>query len=288
MATRSKSRATRQAAEYRRRLKALKKIGAYSPNSDELTRFRKTQINKAWAEFGPLIDNPRNPSFFIPAPQGSAQRRDQFMKEAKALGIKTTPKGILYAKGGHTKAELRYDTRDNEFRVKLTGKVKRGDNKGKRYADIVPIAPLDKVNDERGRIRRMAEEFGPLKKGEQIGFVLQENNRELGASRATFHSAESLMRYIDANYHRDNKAAKLAFLRMVVVRKTTLITWTKNHPLPGKRRAQRKLKVVSWKVIETATDEVKASGLDKTTATRMAKKLTRQYDSEHVAAPEWR
>jgi hypothetical protein len=245
MATRSKSRATRQDRQYRERLKKLRKIGAYNPKSAEsdtvpLTKHRKAEINRRWKEFQPYLDNPRNPYFFVAAPKGDAKRRAKFMREAKALDMKTTPGGVLYAKGGHTKAELRYDPRDDEFRIKLTGKVKRGDRKGKRYQDIVPVAPLDKIGDERGRIRRMAEEFGSLKKGEQIGFVLQENNRELGASRATFHSAEALMRYIDANYHRDNKAAKLAFLRMVVVRKTSLYSWSKEHPAPKRRKAQRR------------------------------------------------
>lgn len=217
----------------------LQKIGAYDPKSSDLTPYKRKRINSAWKEFGPLIDNPRNPVFFVAAPKGDKKRRDEFLRQAKALDIKTTPKGVLYAKGGHTKAQLRYDPRDEEFRIKLTGKVKRGDRKGKRYQDVIAVAPLDRIQDERGRIRRMADEFGQLKKGEQIGFVLQENNREVGASRATFHSAEALMRYVDANYHRDNKAAKLAFLRMVVVRKTTLFQWTKDHPAPKKRKARR-------------------------------------------------
>lgn len=274
----SKSRARRQAEkQYRERLNALRKIGAYNPNGTELTAYRKKRINAAWREYAPYLDNPqRRPYFFVPAPPANKKR---FLAQADALDIKTTPTGILYAKGGHTRAAVKYDVKRGEYDLILTGKVKRGERRGKKYEDRLAIAPLDRINNERERIRDQAANFGALKRGEQIGFVLVENNREMGASRSTFHTVDQLMNYIDQNYHRDNRAARLAFLRLIVVRKTTLVDWER----PNKRMARKN----TWAVFNTVEEEIVASGYStKLKASKVAAALTRSTGEKHIAIPD--
>jgi hypothetical protein len=76
-----------------------------------------------------------------------------------------------------------------------------------------------------------------------------EHGEEVGASRQTFSSpgaAEKLRNYLDTRYHRDNKAARLKFLRMVSVRKTTILNWTNQHPPRPKRMARKQRKKIGY------------------------------------------
>ena len=213
----------------------MRKIGAYNPDGDKLTEWRKRRINETWREFGEFTEGDY---FAVPIPKPKTRAGRRLKSDAESLDVKTTKTAILYPKNGHTSARVRYDKKGDEFQLVLSGKVKRGERKGKTYRDVILLAPVDRIDDERDRIRRAAKAQGKLKKNEQLGFVLQEQNREIGASRQTFHSVDQLMEYLDRNYHRDNKAARLAFLRLVTVRRTTIEDWSKEHPAPKRKQSK--------------------------------------------------
>lgn len=223
-------------------MRALQKVGAYDPKGDELTAYRKGRINQLWREIGDKVSPPPGAKasfFFVGTDKLNAKQRKSFLGNAKSLDIATTRKGIFLQKEGQRKARLQYNKENDEFDVVLTGKVKWGENKGKRISDRIPIGPVDRIGRELERIENVANQFGPMKKGEAISFIVVELGEEVGASQSTFSDARRLRDYIDTRYHRDNKAAKLKFLRMVRVRKTTLTAWGQEHPPKPKRMARR-------------------------------------------------
>lgn len=245
MASSSKDRAKAQAqrnrksaSEYRRKLKELRKIGAYEPTSDELTRYRKTQINKQWREYGSFLDDERRPFFFVPADKLTGPERKAFLANARSLSIKTTKTGLFLQREGQRKARLVWDNENKEYDVLLTGKVKWGENRGKKIAHRIPIAPVDRIDRELDRLESKARQMGPLGKGEALSFIVIENGDMTGASRNTYHNPETLRKRL-AEYHVENKGHALAFLRLVVVQKTTLTDWNKEHPPRNKRMARR-------------------------------------------------
>lgn len=247
----SKKRATTQArkrkSQYKTRLKALQEVGAYNPKSDEITPYRITRINREWKRLSkylaPDAGSPKK-FFFVPATGLSNKERREFLANAKSLDIETTSKGLFLQKEGQRQARLAWNAANEEYDIRLSGKVKWGENKGKKISDRIPIGPVDRITGELNRIENVAKTFGPLKKGEAISFVVIEHGEEVGASRQTFGSPgahEKLRAYIETRYHRDNKAARLKFLRMISVRKTTLLSWGQEHP-PRARRMAKKTK----------------------------------------------
>ena len=239
---RAKSQAAKRDRDYRHKLNALKKVGAYEPKGEELTHARKSRINALWKSLGDKIEpvpGARVKYFFVPTDKLSAKERRAFLSNAKSLDIQTTRKGIWLQKEGQRKARLAWNAENQEYDVHLSGKVKWGINKGKRIEDRIPIGPVDRIGKELDRIKNTAAKFGKMGKGESLAFVVIEHGEEVGASQATFSNPDRLAEYIDTRYHKDNKAAKLRFLRMVRVRKTTLIQWDKEHPPKAKRMARR-------------------------------------------------
>ena len=239
---RAKSQAAKREKAYRHKLNALKKVGAYEPKGEELTHARKSRINALWRSLGDKIDprpEARAKYFFVPTDKLTGKERREFLANAKSLDIQTTRKGIWLQKDGQRKARLAWNAENQEYDVHLSGKVKWGINKGKHIEDRIPIGPVDRIGKELARIKNTAAKFGKMGKGESIAFVVVEHGEEVGASQATFSDPEKLSQYIDTRYHRDNKAAKLRFLRMVRVRKTTLVDWDREHPPKPKRMARR-------------------------------------------------
>lgn len=256
----SKKRATAQARnrnkQYRERLKKLQAVGGYNPKSDELTPYRIGRINKEWKRLEKYLEpntsgkGPRQKFFFVPADKLSGPERKAFLANARSLDIETTARGIFMQKEGQRQVRLAWNSANQEYDVRLSGKVKWGENKGKKISDRIPIGPVDRITGELNRIENVAKTYGPLKKGEAISFVVIEHGEEVGASRQTFGSpgaAQKLRDYIDTRYHRDNKAAKLKFLRMIAVRKTTLIDWDKAHPPRPKRMARKTKKKLGYR-----------------------------------------
>ena len=248
--TTSKKHANAQALmrkrEYSRKLKELRKVGAYEPKGDELTPYRIKRINKAWAAVEEFIAPPPGSNkefFFVSADKLTNKERRDFIGNAASLDIPHTPKGVFLQKEGQRKARLAWNKDNQEYDILLTGKVKWGENKGKAISDRIPIGPVDRITGELQRIENVAKTFEPLGKGEALSFVVIEHGEEVGASISTFSSpgaAEKLRDYIDTRYHRDNKAARLKFLRMIKVRKTTLIKGQPTYNVSKKKSAQKK------------------------------------------------
>lgn len=246
----SKKRAGRKGknrnTQYSEQLSQLKNIGAYEPKSDTLTPYRKKRINEEWRRYSKYLEpDPKTGKrkfFFIDTDKLTGKERRDFLTNAKSLDMPTTRRGLFMQREGQRKARLAWNVENQEYDVLLTGKVKWGERKGKAYSDRIPIGPVDRIDGELNRIENVAKQFGTLKKGEAISFVVMEHGEEVGASRQTFSSpgaAEKLRNYLDTRYHRDNKAARLKFLRMVSVRKTTILDWSREHPPRPKRRARK-------------------------------------------------
>jgi hypothetical protein len=239
---RAKRKAQKRERDYRHKLKALEKVGAYEPKSDELTPYRKGRINSLWKALGDKVEarpGARATFFYVPADKLTGPQRKAFLANARSLDIATTKKGVFLQREGQRRARLAYNKDNDEFDIVLTGKVKWGENKGKRIEDRIPIGPVDRIGRELERIENVASKFGKMGKGEAISFIVVEQGEEVGASQSTFSDAKRLRDYIDTRYHRDNKAAKLKFLRMVRVRKTTLTQWGQDHPPKPRRMARR-------------------------------------------------
>lgn len=249
MSDTSKKRAKRQEArrrakekEYRSKLKALRAVGEYIPKGEELTRYRRGRINKAYAPLAQYLEpKGRREFFYVPADKLTRADRAKFLENAKSMEMPTTRRGVFLQKEGQRRATISRTEFEGEpeFRILLTGKVKRGPNKGKRIYDPIPIAPASAMEDARRHIQRQIDLIGPLKKNEQLSFVLVRNEAEIGAHRNTYHSPDAVMKVING-YHPESKSAKLAFLRLVHVRKTTLVEWPKLHPsIRNARKAKR-------------------------------------------------
>lgn len=253
----SKKRANRKAknrnSEYQQRLEQLRQIGVYEPKGDDLTPYRKKRINQEWRKYSRYIEpdvTGKRKFFFVGTDKLTNAERREFVANAKSLDMPTTPKGVFIQKEGQRKARLAWNNENKEYDILLTGKVKWGENKGKAYSDRIPIGPLDRIEGELNRIENVAKQFGTLKKGEAISFVVMEHGEEVGASRQTFSSpgaAEKLRNYLDTRYHRDNKAARLKFLRMVTVRKTTVLDWSRAHPPREKRMARKQRRKIGYR-----------------------------------------
>jgi hypothetical protein len=244
----ARKRAKRRESEYKSRLKLLSKTGIYSPKSDTLTPYRKSRINKAWRDYSQYFPTPgkgekfHRPDkfFFVDATKGQSKGRvKKFLANAKSMGMVTTPKGVFIEREGQRRAKVEYSNKRHEFDIVLTGKIKWGKNKGKRISDRIPVAPLDRVSGEEQRIRDMAEAFGPLSEKERLSFLLYENNVEVGAHRATYNNIEHLMEAIN-RYHRENQSARLKFFRLVTLRKTTMLDWSREHPNTKNLASNRK------------------------------------------------
>ena len=244
--TTSKKRAISQAKkrekQYTHKLKALKKVGAYEPKDTTITPYRKRRINALWKTLGDKIEprpGQQDKYFFVDTEKLTGPERRQFIRNAKSLDMITTKRGVFLQKEGQRRAHLAWNNENKEYDIVLSGKVKWGLNKGKKITDRIPIGPVDRIGRELERIQNVADKFGKLEKGEAVSFVLIEHGEEVGASHSTFSDAAKLRDYVDTRYHRDNKAAKLKFLRMVRVRKTTLTTWAAEHPVKANRMARR-------------------------------------------------
>ncbi len=248
---RRRAQAQKRDRQYKSRLKLLSKTGIYSPKSDELTAYRRTRINKAWAEYSQYFPTPgkgepyHRPDkyFFVDATKGHGKgAAKKIVKAAKQMGMVTTPKGIFLAKEGQRQARVEWSVKRQEYDIVLTGKYRSGEKKGKRVKDRIPIAPIERVSGEEERIKDMAASFGPLKGNERISFILTENNVEVGAHRATYGNVADLMEAIN-RYHQNNASARLKFFRLVTVRKTTIMDWTREHPntkmLASNRKRQK-------------------------------------------------
>jgi hypothetical protein len=216
---------------YKRKLKALQSKGIYIPKDEKLTKYRKTQINKRYRQFQNEIESGQ--FFFVKAPN------KQVLKQAKQLSMETTRTGIFIEKQGAKRATIRKNRQHKgEYEIRLSGKVKRGERRGKSYETIIPISPLDVLDDERNRLRKMAQKFGKLSKKERLAFRIVETGNE-GYSRSVFQNIETLIKYLDK--YRKSDSERVQFLRHIVIEKTTIENWL-GKPRKGQknRRVNKK------------------------------------------------
>lgn len=284
----SKTRRQRKAEnDYRRRLSKLKEAGIYAPKGDDdLTEWRKREINKKWRDYRQFVDDPRKRFFFVGTDGLTSKERKEFLKNAESLNIKTTKTGLFLQREGQRKAKIVWDGKHKEYDIELSGKVKWGQNKGKRIKHRIPIAPVDRVEGELDRLEDKARAMGPLKKGEAISFIVVENDEMTGASRSTFHDPATLRRKL-SSYHVENKGHALAFLRLVVVQKTTLTAWAKEHKPRAKKMARRqpiKRREITWNVINMETQKITDHNLQREAALEVAARRTRETDQRHIIA----
>lgn len=223
--------------EYKRKAKLLAKAGIYEPKGSELTEYRKRRINKEFTKFEQYIDDPRGKFFFVSAAKLDNKQRRKFLSNADQLNMVTTKKGVFLQKEGQRKARISYSKKRDEFDIVLTGKIKWGPNSGKGITQRIPVAPLDHLHNEEQRLRSMAESMGPLKKSDILSFVVYENGALTGAHRGTFDSVEGVMKRLN-EYHHDNAAQKLAFFRLVIIQKSTILDWKRDHPTPYNQTAR--------------------------------------------------
>jgi len=236
---------------YKKRLKFLKKIGAYNPKTEELTKYRRTQINKRYAKWEQYDTKPgkgkayHQPDkyFFVDATKNMSKgRTKRFLENAKQMNMVTTPKGVFIAKEGQRRATVKYSAKRNEFDIHLTGKVKKGERKGKAIHDVIPVAPVGKLDQERKRLKDMGSAFGPMKGNERISFIVSENGVETGASRNTYKTIDMLIEALER--YEKSMPARLEFYRHIMIRKTTMLEWSQLHPSKqtAKSRLRRKRK----------------------------------------------
>lgn len=214
--------------QYKRKLKALRDKGIYLPKSADLTKYRKTQINKKYRQFETELESGN--FFFVKAPE------KKVLRQAKQLSMETTQTGIFIEKQGAKRASIRKNKQHKgEYEIRLAGKVKRGANRGKEYETVIPISSLDALDDERNRLRGLAGKFGKLKKNERLAFKIVENNTT-GYSRSVFNNIETLIKYLDK--YRKTDPERIRFLRHVVIEKTTIENWL-GKPRGGQRNKRK-------------------------------------------------
>lgn len=219
--------------QLRHLLKNVRGKGIYDPKGNELTKYRKSRLRKAVKEFGSYLDPTKY--FFVPAPKN---RKKEVIERATNLKIKTSSIGVFIEKAGHKKATLKEDKKRREIYIERSGKTKRGATKGKRYRTITPLASLDELDNERVRIKALADGLGKLKKNEVLAFKIQENGGE-GYSHLTFGNIDLLLNYLDK--YKKSAPAKINFYRHIQVEKVeTSDKWFKEHPVQAAGRPGQK------------------------------------------------
>lgn len=198
-----------------RALKRTKAIGLYNPKELKLTKYRRMRANNLLKTWGTLLD-PKE-FFFLKADK---VKRKTLFERAESLLIKHTKTGLLVPRQGHTKAELKTDKTGEEY-IKLSGKTKRGKNKGRTYTNVTPIASLDELDKARDRLRNLAKKLGPLKSNERLTFIVIENGIE-GYSERNFSDIDQLLNALDE--YQKSIASRINFYRHIQIQKITITT----------------------------------------------------------------
>ena len=226
--------AKKQERELKSLLKAVRGKGIYDPKGNELSRYRKSRLNKISKEFGDLLD-PKKFAFVMPE-KGAIKK---VIERAKGLELKTTKTGLFVPREGNAKVKIKRDRKRDEYYIEKSGKTKWGVNQGKRYRSVTPLASVDELDKERDRIKEMADKLGPLNKGERITFEITEKGNE-GFGRATFQNINLLLDYLDQ--YRKTIAAKINFYRHIKIVKTeTVKKWFDEHPPKAPKKFARRI-----------------------------------------------
>lgn len=221
-----------QKSQHERNLRAIMRNargkGIYDPKGTELTKYRRSRLAKIHKEFGDLL-NPRK-FFFIAPPK---KTRGAVKVRAEGLEYKTTRSGFFIPKENYTVAKLKEDNKRGELYVERSGKTKRGDNKGKRYRSIIPLASLDDLDREKDRIIHLASQHKLDGKHDQLAFIVKENGFE-GMSKHTFSRIDQLLDHLER--YKKSIAARVQFLRHIDIVKTTSKEWVALQDARPKRK----------------------------------------------------
>lgn len=221
-------------------IKAAKKTGLYSPKDMKLTPYRRMRARQIRDNFGEYINPEKH--FFLPANKAARKR---ILERASQLQIQTSRTGIFFPRDNYKVAKLKENKKTGEYGIIRKGKVKKGPNAGKEYTDFTPLPSIDELDYQRTRLRDMAEELGPLQKGEAFAFEIIEVGHE-GYSHRTFNGGDTekaidaLLAYV--NTYEKHTASMVHFMRHIRVVKTKPKEWWSIHPPvePKKRGRIRK------------------------------------------------
>lgn len=237
----ARNKANYYASERKSIEKQLKKLlrdvrgkGIYESKGTELTRYRKSRLNKIAQTFGNVFD-PKEYAFIL-APK---KVRGKILERAASLEMKVTRTGIFVPKEKNNKVKLGYDKKHGEYYIKKSGRTKWGINQGRKYTTITPLASVDELEKEIERLRSQASKLGPLGKDERITFEITESGNE-GYSHSTFKNVELMLKHLE-NY-RKTTAARLQFFRHIKIVKTeTVKRWFDEHPVKAPKRFGRSI-----------------------------------------------
>ena len=199
------------------------RTGIYNPKSPELTRYRKTKLNKISKEFGQFFNI--NKFTFVAAPKAD---KKLVISRATALEFKPTKEGFFIPNLNYGKVTLKKNKKNKEYYIERSGKTKWGKNTGRKYKSVTPLASVDELGKEIDRIKEMAKKFGPLSGNERLAFEITEQDNQ-GFSKSTFETIERLLAELET--YQKSVAARINFLRHISVVKTeSFKVWYKDHP----------------------------------------------------------
>ncbi len=236
----------RKERAYLKDLRQLEKTGLYNPKSHELTRYRRQRIARTVRENKELLSDR---FFFIPV---TKKQKAKGIERASALHMITSKRGIFIEKQGYEKAVLRRSSFSpkGELEIRLLGKYKQGENKGKIHEERIPLAPLDALIVEKERLRKAVDAFGPLGPNESLAFIIDNTDEggSIGYSYNVYDDIELLIDALEKRYARSD-AARIDMFRHIRIRKTTLVNgvardWNREaEPHRTRRRKIPKKKV---------------------------------------------
>lgn len=231
-----KRRQIKRQREYQSQLNKLKRVGLYEPKSSELTKSRKTRINKLWDEYRDELTD--KDVLFVKYPKIASAKK--LTDRAKDLGIKYSKRGVFIQKQGQRRAAFEYNKDMGEYQVKLTGKTKFGKNKGSRITEIVPFAKHSAIEKELARMERETKKF-KLSKNEYYRIRVKELGND-GFSDSIFENWTMLKKHI--NDYKKAKADRIQFYRHITIEKVNVETHKRDIKAKRENAKARKARKV--------------------------------------------
>ena len=214
--------------ELKRHLKALQKIGAYKPTSKNLTKSRQREVRRRFKKFEQFL----TADFaFIPILAKKPERRQAALKMAAENQLATAPRGVFVERTRYyVKGRAKRDRKTGEYKL-IIEKRRRGETGEKEIVEIILLRPMGELAAELERIKREAEELGPIGPNDRIAFKTYVNGND-GYSHNIYSDADLLARDIAERYDHLPVWFKHQFFRSITVQKTTRKQWLTDHPLP--------------------------------------------------------
>lgn len=225
--------------DYVAKMKLLEKTGIYQPKAHELTKSRKTTINKYFGQYG---DKLQDKSLVFAKSSGlTARQKKDLTAKAKELDLTTARSGVFVKHHGQKRGIITLNKEmGDEFIVTLEGKRKSGSKAGKRVREKQPIASIDKIDNTLGRLEQMYKAIEKKKKkGERIAFIVRGEDH-LGYSHKVFTSFAQLKSHL--NLYKRTPMQRLQLYRSLsFVLTESNEAWRAKHPLPSRRKRDRRI-----------------------------------------------